>query len=295
MAPAGIVLSGGSSSCYDPGAPTVSPELFSLRVPVLGICYGAQLAARLLGGKVEPAAKREYGRAHVTVRRAEGVLAGFALGEELSVWMSHGDRVETLPPGFELIGDSANSPAAAFADAARRIYAVQFHPEVAHTPRGHEILRNFVSRCECKGEWSMSSFVDGRSRRSTRASATQGGSCAGCRAGRLVGGRGAAPPRDGDRLTCISSTTVCCGPASAKRRGGVSRSLKIDLRVIDARAILSRAGGRHRPGRSARSSASSSSGFQEVARGIGDVRFLAQGALYPDVIESVSFRVRRRR
>src|SRR5687767_10127218 len=111
MAPAGIVLSGGPSSCYEPGAPTVSPELFDLGIPVLGICYGAQLTAKLLGGKVEKSDKHEYGRAHVTVGEAEGVFRGFQPGEELAVWMSHGDRVTALPRGFHNTGESGNSPA----------------------------------------------------------------------------------------------------------------------------------------------------------------------------------------
>jgi GMP synthase (glutamine-hydrolysing) len=115
LQPAAIVLSGGPSSCYEPGAPTVSPELFELGVPILGICYGAQLVARLLGGTVEKADKHEYGRAHVTVRDPDGLFRGMPAGEELAVWMSHGDRVVALPPGFHNIGESANSPAAAFA------------------------------------------------------------------------------------------------------------------------------------------------------------------------------------
>src|SRR5687767_2162012 len=161
MAPRGIVLSGGPSSCYEPGAPTVSPELFDLGIPVLGICYGAQLTAKLLGGKVEKSDKHEYGRAHVTVGEAEGVFRGFQSGEELAVWMSHGDRVTALPKGFHNTGESGNSPAAAFADPARKIHCVQFHPEVAHTPRGSEILGNFLfGICGCKGDWSMASFVD---------------------------------------------------------------------------------------------------------------------------------------
>src|SRR5690606_30263969 len=123
---------------------TISPELFDLGVPVLGICYGAQLTARLLGGRVEKADKHEYGRAHVRVIEPEGLLRSFRAGEEISVWMSHGDRVAALPPGFHLIGETANAPAAAFADPARRITCVQFHPEVAHTPRGSEILSSFL-------------------------------------------------------------------------------------------------------------------------------------------------------
>ena len=161
MAPLGIILSGGPSSCYEEGAPSISPEVFTLGVPVLGICYGAQLAARLLGGRVEPADKHEYGRAHVKVVDDGGLFRSFKVGEEISVWMSHGDRVTALPPGFHLIGESGNSPAAAFADPTRKIACVQFHPEVAHTPRGNEVLASFLfGMCGASGTWSMASFVE---------------------------------------------------------------------------------------------------------------------------------------
>ncbi|MBT8496498.1 MAG: glutamine-hydrolyzing GMP synthase, partial [Deltaproteobacteria bacterium] len=161
MAPAGIVLSGGPSSCYDDDAPTISPEIYDLGIPVLAICYGAQLTARLLGGKVVHADKHEYGRAHITVKDERGLFHGFHHDDSMAVWMSHGDRVEKLPEGFELVGESSNCPAAAFSNDARRIDCVQFHPEVAHTPRGAEILGNFLfRRCQCKGDWSMASFVE---------------------------------------------------------------------------------------------------------------------------------------
>src|SRR5262249_7861176 len=128
LAPRGIVLSGGPSSVYDAGAPLVSPALFSLDVPKLGICYGGPLAAKLLGGRVEPAQRREYGRAHVTIRDTSDLFAGFGDGEEIAVWMSHADRVETVPSGMRVIGESANTPACAVVEAAHRFYGVQFHP-----------------------------------------------------------------------------------------------------------------------------------------------------------------------
>src|SRR5215468_3069661 len=159
--PAAIVLSGGPSSVYDEGAPMVSPEIFTLGVPVLGICYGAQLVAKLLGGRVVAADKREYGRAHVAVKIADGVFHGFQPGDDLAVWASHGDHVEAVPAGFGLTGESANAPNAAFADPARRIHCVQFHPEVAHTPRGEEILANFLFRIAgARATWTMHSFVE---------------------------------------------------------------------------------------------------------------------------------------
>ena len=159
MAPAGIVLSGGPMSVYEDGAPLISPEVFALGLPVLGICYGAQLTAHLLGGKVLSSARREYGRAQVAVIAGVGALASVAPGDSLAVWMSHGDSVEALPPGFTHTASSDNCTYAGFADVARRIHCVQFHPEVVHTPRGAELLGNFLFKvCGVAGDWSMASF-----------------------------------------------------------------------------------------------------------------------------------------
>ncbi len=144
MAPRAIVLSGGPASVYEDGAPTIDPRVFELGIPVLGICYGMQLVAHLLGGKVERASAREYGQARVVVERPEGIFHRFAKREALDVWMSHGDRVTALPPGFQTIGVSGNTPFCAVGNASRRIYGVQFHPEVAHTPRGADVLASFV-------------------------------------------------------------------------------------------------------------------------------------------------------
>jgi GMP synthase (glutamine-hydrolysing) len=295
LAPAGIVLSGGPSSCYDPGAPTVSPELFALGVPVLGICYGAQLCAKLLGGAVEPATKREYGRAHVSVLRDEGIFAGFEPGEELSVWMSHGDRVERLPAGFALIGESENSPAATFADPTRRIFCVQFHPEVAHTPRGTEILANFLFRiCDCRGKWSMVSFLD----EAVAAVRTQVGE-----GGRIVCGLSGGVDSSvvaallhraiGDRLTCIFVDNGLLRANEREQVASVFRDhFRIDLRVVDARdRFLNALAGVTDPERKRKIiGVEFIRVFEEVAAGIENARWLAQGTLYPDVIESVSFK-----
>jgi len=160
LAPRGIILSGGPSSCYDPNAPRVSTELYALGVPILGICYGVQLTALLHGGKVVPADRREYGRATVKIKDTADLFHGFAAGEEMPVWMSHGDRVETLPAGFEVVGESVNCPAAAVAAPDRKFWGVQFHPEVAHTPRGGEVLANFLFRiCGCEPSWTMAGFA----------------------------------------------------------------------------------------------------------------------------------------
>src|SRR5262245_41010965 len=160
LAPRAIVLSGGPSSCYEPGAPLVENALYDLGVPMLGICYGVQMTARLLGGEVKKADRREYGRAHVKIVNARSELFhGFSQGEELAVWMSHGDRVEKLPEGFTLIGETLNAPAAAVENLARKFWGVQFHPEVAHTPRGVELLSNFLFRIVgLEPTWTMAGF-----------------------------------------------------------------------------------------------------------------------------------------
>jgi GMP synthase (glutamine-hydrolysing) len=290
--PVAIVLSGGPSSCYDPGAPTVSPELFALGIPILGICYGAQLAALLLGGKVAPAEKREYGRAHVRVVHDEDLFHGFRPGEELAVWMSHGDRVEALPPGFSLVGETANAPAAAFADARRKIHCVQFHPEVAHTPRGEEILANFLFRVAgASASWTMHSFVE----TALADARTRVGD------GRVICGLSGGVDSSvvaallhqalGDKLTCIF---VDNGLLRAGEREGVASVFRgafpIDLRVIDAEARFLRAlAGVTDPERKRKIIGNEFIAvFEEEARGLGGADWLAQGTLYPDVIESIS-------
>jgi GMP synthase (glutamine-hydrolysing) len=292
--PLAIVLSGGPSSCYEPGAPTVSPDLFALGVPILGICYGAQLCARLLGGKVVPADRREYGRAHVTVKQAEDLFHGFRAGDELAVWMSHGDRVEALPPGFSLVGETANAPAAAFADPARRIHCVQFHPEVAHTPRGEEILANFLFRVAgATPSWTMHSFVEDAV---ADARARVGG-------GRVICGLSGGVDSSvvaalltravGEQLTCIF---VDNGLLREGEREGVETVFRgafaIDLRVIDAEErFLGALAGVTDPERKRKIIGNEFIAvFEEEARTLGDAEWLAQGTLYPDVIESVSVR-----
>ncbi len=159
--PRAIILSGGPASVFAEGSPSVDPGVFDLGVPVLGICYGMQLTSHLLGGKVERADEREYGPARLEVLKPEGLLHGFKAGSHVDVWMSHGDRVESLPPGFETIARTSSSPFAAVANLQRNIFGVQFHPEVAHTPRGVEMLRAFLFEVAgCKPNWTPGSFVE---------------------------------------------------------------------------------------------------------------------------------------
>jgi GMP synthase (glutamine-hydrolysing) len=290
--PIGIVLSGGPSSVYDEGAPTITPEIFDLGVPVLGVCYGAQLVARLLGGRVAAADHREYGRAHVKVTQNAGIFEKFPLGEDLAVWMSHGDRVEALPPGFQLIGETPNSPAAAFADAARKIWCVQFHPEVAHTPRGTDLLSSFVYMlCGATGDWSMASFVE-TAVADIRARVGSGRViCA------LSGGVDSSVVAAllhkaiGDQLTCIF---VDNGLLRSGERQNVDTMynghFKVDLRIIDAEErFLAKLEGVTDPERKRKIIGNEFIAiFEEEAKKVGDAKWLAQGTLYPDVIESVS-------
>jgi len=161
FAPKGIVFSGGPSSVFDQGAPTADRGILDLDIPVLGICYGMQLIAHLAGGKVEPSDEREYGRAEVTIRDPDELFAGFQPNECITVWASHGDKIDRPPPGFRTLAVSANAPVAAMRHETKPIFGVLFHPEVAHTPRGGEILHNFLfDICHCVPDWTPGHFID---------------------------------------------------------------------------------------------------------------------------------------
>jgi GMP synthase (glutamine-hydrolysing) len=296
MRPNAVVLSGGPSSVYEEGAPLPSRELFDLGLPTLGICYGVQLMAKLLGGKVVPAEKREYGRAHVTVTAAGAhspLLHGLAAGEDLAVWMSHGDRVEALPPGFTLIGETDNAPNAMAADENRRMYGLQFHPEVAHTPRGGEILSNFLFRvCQLSPTWTMANFAEEAQVHIRRQVGERGRVILG-----LSGGVDSSVAAKlllnaiGERLTCIF---VDNGLLRQGERAGVealfSGAFKADLHVVEAEArFLAKLAGVSDPEQKRKIIGREFIAvFEEEARRIAGVEFLAQGTLYPDVIESVS-------
>ena len=306
LEPAGIVLSGGPSSVYDDGAPTIAPALYDLGVPILGICYGAQLTAKLLGGVVRPADKREYGRAQVRVREhgghAGGVFATAAPGDELAVWMSHGDHVDELPAGFEHVAESDNCPFAAFATltnagpaGARRVTCVQFHPEVVHTPRGAELLGNWLFKvCGAAGDWSMASFVDEAVARIRAQVGPDGRVICGLSGGVDSSVAAALIHRAiGDRLTCIF---VDNGVLRKGERAYVASvfadHFKVDLRVIDAeQRFLGKLAGVTDPERKRKIIGYEFIAvFEEEANKIEGARFLAQGTLYPDVIESVSLK-----
>ena len=296
LQPAAIILSGGPASCYAPGAPTIDPALFELGVPVLGICYGAQLIAKLLGGQVTPADKREFGRAALTVGQGgAGVFRAMATGDDLTVWMSHGDHVEALPAGFVQTGVSANCPNAAFASAERRIHAVQFHPEVVHTPRGAEILGGFLfGVCGLRGDWSMASFVDEAVAKIQAQVGSDGRVICGLSGGVDSSVAAAILHRAlGDRLTCIFVDNGLLRRGEREHVATIFRDhFHVDLRVVDAvdRFLDALAGVTDPEQKRKIIGREFIVVFEEESKKIDNARFLAQGTLYPDVIESVSVR-----
>jgi GMP synthase (glutamine-hydrolysing) len=292
FAPAGIILSGGPESVLDPEAPTVDPGVFELGVPVLGICYGMQLMTHLLGGRVEEAAQREYGRALLHVDVAEGPFRGLDAGEGTEVWMSHGDRLKELPAGFHAIAHTDNSPLAAIGNTERHLYALQFHPEVVHTPRGAEILENFVrGECACHGQWTMGSFIELEAER-IRAQVGEGRVISA-----LSGGVDSAVASVlihraiGDQLTCIFVNNGLLRKGEAERVQKVFREwYEIPLHYVDASdRFLDRLAGVEDPEEKRRIIGNTFiEVFEEEQAKLGGADFLAQGTLYPDVIESVS-------
>ena len=289
--PRGIILSGGPASVYEPEAPAVSAELFQMGAPVLGICYGMQLMTQQLGGRVAPAAEREYGNAELLVDTGCPFFRGLPAART-PVWMSHGDRIQHLPPGFKSIARTDNAPIAAMQDATGRLYGIQFHPEVTHTPQGLQILQNFLYRiCACSPTWTMQSFVEpavaairhnvGEGRALCALSGGVDSSVTALLVRRAIG----------ERLTCIF---VDNGLLRAGEVEEVEQHLGPvfgdSFVCVDARErFLHRLKGvidpedkRKRIGREFIAV------FEEEARRRGTFTWLAQGTLYPDVIESVS-------
>jgi GMP synthase (glutamine-hydrolysing) len=292
-----IVLSGGPASVYDEGAPLPPPALFTAGVPVLGICYGMQAMARVLGGTVEPSPHREYGRAEVALQGSDVLFDRVRPDAQtggVTVWMSHGDTVLVPPPGFRSLATTANSPVAAMVAPERRLYAVQFHPEVAHTPQGQIVLENFLFNVAgLKAGWSMSSFVD-QAVESVRA--TVGRERVLCA---LSGGVDSAVTAAlvhraiGDQLQCVfvDNGLLRNGEGATVRRTFQDR-FGMRLLYVDAAArFLERLRGVTDPEQKRKLiGAEFIAVFQEEAERLGTIPFLAQGTLYPDVIESTSFR-----
>jgi len=295
MKPTGIVLSGGPNSVYDEGAPTITPALYELAVPILGICYGAQLTAKLLGGDVRPADRREYGRATVRVLEAEGLFKSVAEGEELAVWASHGDHVAGLPLGFTHTAESDNCEMSGFANVQKKIHCVQFHPEVVHTPRGAELLGNWLfGVCGAAGDWSMASFVEEAVARIRQQVGDHGRVICGLSGG--VDSSVAAAlihKAIGDRLTCIFVDNGLLRKGEREYVAAIFRDhFHVDLRVIDAeQRFLAKLAETTDPEQKRKIIGYEFIAvFEEEAKKIQGATFLAQGTLYPDVIESVSFK-----
>jgi GMP synthase (glutamine-hydrolysing) len=288
----GVILSGGPSSVHDEGAPTLDPELLSGDVPVLGICYGMQLMTHLLGGRVGAVHEREYGRAELIVEEPEGIFQG-SPGRE-TVWMSHGDAIEAPPPGFRPLARSNGSPVAAMSSGDGRLLGIQFHPEVVHTPRGKEILKNFVfGVCGFAGDWSMLSFVE---ESVERIKERVGGEQVLCGLSGGVDSSVAAMlvhRAIGDRLTCVFVDTGLLrkGEADEVIQTFGSR-LGVNLRAVDASGdfLGTLAGVTDPEVKRKRIGETFIRVFEAEAKKLGCFKFLAQGTLYPDVIESVSFK-----
>ena len=290
--PVGLILSGGPKSVSEPGAPRCDEALFTLGTPVLGICYGMQLMTDTLGGRVAPAPQREFGHALVRLSEETGAPIFSALPAELRVWASHGDLVAAAPPGFSVIATSANAPVAAMEDRARGLFALLFHPEVAHTERGLEILRNFAyTICGCTGDWTMRSFIEEATARIRQQVGDGRVVCA------LSGGVDSTVAAVlihraiGDRLTCIFVDNGVLRLNEAEQvRDRFARKLRLPLEFVDASdQFLSRLAGVVDPERKRKIIGQTFIDvFEEKAAALGRFDFLAQGTLYPDVIESVS-------
>lgn len=289
-APVGVILSGGPRSVSEPGAPQIDAGVFEIGVPVLGICYGMQLMAHALGGVVRPATSREFG--HAVVHLSTDARLFHDLPKSVKAWASHGDFVASAPPGFEVTATSSNAPVAAIQNLERRIYGLLFHPEVVHTERGEAILRNFAyGVCGCTGDWTMASFVDESVARIQAQVGPDGKVVCGLSGG--VDSTVAAlliHKAIGDRLTCIFVDNGLLRQDEAAQVRGRFERLGLPLDFVDASDLfLSRLDAVTDPERKRKViGATFIDVFEKRAAELGGFEFLAQGTLYPDVIESVS-------
>lgn len=288
-APAGIILSGGPSSVYDMDAPNLPDVVLDFGVPVLGICYGMQVMTRALGGEVKAGETREYGAAEVMVDRRDAVLFD-GLPPRLEVWMSHGDQVVALPEGFVAVARSQSGVLASIADSQRNLFGLQFHPEVAHTPLGMEMLRRFLFNvCGCVGDWTPEGFIATTVERIRQQVGLDGVVCG------LSGGVDSAVTAAlvhraiGDQLTCIFvDTGLLRQDEMAQVRATFMQALEMRLIVVDAseRFFNGLAGITEPEAKRRFIGEQFIRVFESEARRLSDVRYLAQGTIYPDVIES---------
>ena len=293
LSPKGVILSGGPASVYESNAPRCDPALFRMGIPILGICYGMQLIGHFLGGEVNGSEKREYGKAKLIVDRSATLFKDIGeKGKQLEVWMSHGDQIKTMPGGFHAIAHSKNTPFAAVEDVQRNIYGLQFHPEVVHTPKGLDIIKNFLFKiCGCSNLWTLESFLEQAVSDLREKIGTGKVICA------LSGGVDSTVVAlllhrvIGDRLKCIFVNNGLLRRHEASQVVDLfGHHFKIPLITINAedhflrclKGVIDPEDKRKRIGREFISI------FEKEAKKIGGVEFLAQGTLYPDVIESVS-------
>lgn len=288
--PGAIIFSGGPKSVYEPDFPHPDPEIFNLGIPILGICYGLQLIAHHLGGQVQRAPEREYGFASLHILDRSGLLHG--LKEKTQVWMSHGDRLEAIPEGFTITARTANSRAAAIENRERRIYGVQFHPEVAHTQEGKKVLANFLFRLAgLKADWNMSSFIQDKVQEIRKLVGKEKVICG------LSGGIDSLvtsliiQKAVGRQLHCVFVNNGLLRKGEYETLLDVFRK-KFSLQVAGVQAediFLERLKGVTSPERKRKIIGKVFIEiFEEEARKLGNVKFLAQGTIYPDVIESTS-------
>ena len=293
LRPEGIVLSGGPASVYAKDAPMLDARVLDVPVPFLGICYGMNVLNQLAGGVVARGDRREFGSAQLVVDNNSDLFAGFTPRDETRVWMSHGDKMESLPAGWNILAHSANSPIAAARDHTGRFFGLQFHPEVVHSERGHEVLKNFLFRiCRCERNWTMEGFIERETERIRKRVGDQQVVCG------LSGGVDSAVvallihKAIGDQLTCVFVDNGLLRQGEAEQVVSVFSRLGLQLRHVDAAPqFLRRLAGVEDPEQKRRIIGHTFiEVFEEAAAGLRNVRFLAQGTLYPDVIESVSFK-----
>lgn len=291
FAPTGIILSGGPKSVYEEGAPTVAEELFELGVPVLGICYGMQLMARHFGGKVVPAGKREFGHAELLAQgKPDPFFESFFIEGKSPVWMSHGDHVECVPDGFEVVAATANAPVCAIQNSSRRLYGVQFHPEVNHTPRGEALLDTFVRKvCGCSGQWTPGQIINdaierirtqvGNDRVILGLSGGVDSSVAAALIYRAIG----------DQLTCVFVDNGLLRLHEGDQvMATFAENLGVKVIRVDAEELfLSELAGETDPEKKRKTIGRLFVEIFEIeSKKIDDAKWLAQGTIYPDVIES---------
>lgn len=286
--PKGIVFSGGPSSVYGENAPGVDPAVYELGIPVLGICYGMQLMTQQLGGNVVSADNREYGRTSLRVMQCDNILKNLTADEEC--WMSHGDRVEEVPAGFQVLASTDKAPVAAMANTEKKLYAVQFHPEVVHTPKGMEVLKSFLfDVCGCSGSWNMGSFLEEAVQDIKKTVGDRQVLCA------LSGGVDSSVAAVlvhravGDKLTCVFVDHGLLRKDEAKQVVQTFRDqFNIKLVHVDAEErFLGKLKGVTDPEQKRKIIGEEFIRvFEEESQKLGDIDFLVQGTLYPDVVES---------